>query len=160
MAGTETAGRGSAGSGIMMGGLGGALGTLLMSACMLVARRLGGMGSQPPELITAKALDSAGLPRDRETQDALSVVAHFAFGIVAGSAFALFARRLRLPLPLPVQGMIYATGVWAVSYAGVVPALGIMPPPNRDRPDRPLIMVLVHWIYGGVLGAIVGSDGR
>lgn len=144
---------------MLLGGLGGAVGTLVMSLCMFLARRLGAMGNQPPELITAAALDTAGLPRDRESQDVLSVLAHFGFGIVAGSAFALVSPRLRPPLPIPVQGMIYATGIWAVSYGGIVPALGIMPPPDRDRPDRPIIMVLVHWIYGAVLGAVIQRAG-
>jgi hypothetical protein len=160
MGGSATTKQRAVGSEVLVGGLGGAAGTLLMSLCMLLARRLGAMGSQPPELITAAAMSSAGLPRDRETQDALSVAAHFAFGIAGGSAFALIAPRFRLPLPLPVQGAIYATGIWAVSYAGIVPALGIMPPPDRDRPDRPLIMVLVHWIYGAVLGAVVRLDSQ
>ena len=52
-------------------------------------------------------------------------------------------------------GAVYGLGVWAVSYKGWIPALGILPPPERDRPGRPVIMVAAHVVYGLVLGALV-----
>lgn len=141
---------------LLDGAVGGTIGTVTMSAVMWSAARLGLLGAAPPELITAKALDESGLGgRDERTQDLLSVATHFGFGLGIGAIFALLHRRLRLPLPAPLHGALFATLVWVVSYKGWVPALEIMPPPERDRAGRPEVMLLAHWVYGATLGAIV-----
>ncbi|MDP9380574.1 MAG: DUF1440 domain-containing protein [Chloroflexota bacterium] len=146
---------------VLDGAIGGVLATTLMSTGMWVAYRAGLLGGPPPEIITAAALDAAGVDeRNEGTQDALSVIAHFGFGAVGGALFAVLHRRLRLPIPPVLHGAIYATGVWAVSYIGVVPALGIMPTPTRDRRDRHAVMLLVHWVYGATLGAYVRGTER
>ena len=51
--------------------------------------------------------------------------------------------------------MIYATGIWLVSYQGWVPALGIMAPASRDRRGRVVTMLAAHWVYGAALGGLV-----
>jgi hypothetical protein len=35
-----------------------------------------------------------------------------------------------------------------------LPALGLMPPPRRDRPGRPTAMIVAHLVYGTVLGSL------
>lgn len=142
---------------LMDGAVGGGLGTVTMSAVMVAAEKAGLMGSHPPELITAAALDATGVRDISEgAQDALSVLTHFGFGMGAGALFGALHRRLRLPIHPAVHGVIFGTLVWAVSYKGWVPALGIMPPPERDWPGRPVAMLLAHWVYGWTLGALVG----
>ena len=49
---------------------------------------------------------------------------------------------------------LFGIAVWAVSYAGWVPKLGLMQPPSRDRPGRPTAMILAHLVYGATLGAL------
>lgn len=138
------------------GVVGGAAGTAAMSVGMLAAKKAGFMGAQPPELITAAALDASGIrSRNERTQDALSLATHLGFGITSGALFAVLHRRLHLPIPPILHGVVFATLVWLVSYKGWVPALRIMPPPERDQPGRPTSMVLAHWIYGSVLAVIV-----
>ncbi len=141
---------------ILDGAVGGTVGTAAMSVGMLAAKKSGLMGAQPPELITAAALDASGMHnRSRGTQDALSLATHFGFGIASGALFAVLHRRLRLPIPPILHGVVFATLVWLVSYKGWVPALHIMPPPEHDRPGRPTAMVLAHWIFGSVLAIVV-----
>ena len=139
------------------GAVGGLLATAVMSAAMLAAKRVGLLGEMPPERIAGAVLVAGGRGGWRERErDALAVVTHFGFGAAMGALFALVLRRLRPwigPIPL---GLIYGSLVWLISYRGWVPALGIMPPPERDRPGRPGSMVVAHWIYGSVLGALVG----
>jgi uncharacterized membrane protein YagU involved in acid resistance len=139
------------------GALGGMLGTLLMSAGMLAARSIGLVGRLPPERIIQKAL-FPGLRQHQHTtaKNALALVFHFGFGAAGGTFFGLVYRRLPLARYPAVQGVIYGTLIWFVSYMGWAPALGLMPPAQRDRRDRPIIMVLVHWIYGTTLGVVVG----
>ena len=141
---------------ILDGALGGGIATVGMSGLMLAADKAGLMGEQPPDTIAGAALDAAGVhARDEETQDALATLLHFGFGAACGALFALLYRRFLFRLPAPLEGMIFASLVWATSYQGWVPALGIMPPASEDRPDRPRIMLLAHLVYGAVLGQIV-----
>jgi hypothetical protein len=35
-----------------------------------------------------------------------------------------------------------------------------MPPPDDDRKDRQVTMVIAHWIFGAVLGAVVATRRR
>lgn len=142
---------------ILDGTLGGAVATIAMSVVMQAAHKAGLMDTHPPKEIAEAALDAAGeTEHSEDTKDALAVALHFAFGAGAGAAFALLHRRLRLPIPAVLHGVIFGSLVWFVSYKGWAPGLGIMPPPERDQPGRPQTMVLAHWVYGATLGAIVG----
>ncbi len=140
------------------GALGGGAGTVAMSALMLAARRAGLTGQLPPERITAAALEGAGLEagaRDERALDLLTVGAHLGFGAGVGALFGVLRRRLRPPGAAPLQGIVFGALVWLVSYRGWVPALGILPPPERDRPGRPATMILAHLVFGAVLGLVV-----
>ena len=143
------------------GAVGGVVGTATMSAVMLVGEKTGLMPRQPPEDIAAAALDAVGVSeRDEKTDEALAVLAHFGFGAAGGAVFGLLHRRLRLPIPAAVHGVVFGSLVWAASYKGWIPALGILPPPERDQPGRPATMLLAHWVYGATLGAVVGDGGQ
>lgn len=138
------------------GGLGGGVGTVAMSGVMLATQRAGLMGKQPPKVVTETALGAAGADHmGPSATNALAVAAHFAFGIGYGAIFGLVDRRLRLPLPGAVRGALSGLVGWALSYKGWMPALGILPPPEQDRPGRPQSMILSHLAYGAALGATV-----
>jgi hypothetical protein len=147
----------------------GVLATVPMSAFMLLAQRLGAMGQQPPEKITDASLHAAGADHvPAPLEKAATALFHFAFGGAAGAAFSAWARRparvgrrsrrarravRRRDLPrTALAGAAFGSLVWAASYMGWVPALGIMPPAHRDRPGRPASMLVAHWIYGVTLG--------
>lgn len=132
------------------GAAAGAVATAAMSALMLAAGRAGLMGRQPPEAIVRQAgALTAGEPRGR-LADALAAVAHLGFGAGTGVAYALLP-----PSGRPVlRGAAVGELVYAVSYAGWVPALGALPPADRDRPPRQVTMAAAHLVYGAVLGAL------
>jgi hypothetical protein len=138
-------------SGLARGAAAGALGTVSMSIVMLAAQRLGLMGRQPPSRIAEAALESDDDDKhpDRTLVKALGVVSHFAFGAAAGAGYGAVAGRRAGPL----SGVAYGLLIWAVSYAGWIPKIGIMPPPSKDRPSRPWAMILAHAVYGFNLGA-------
>jgi uncharacterized membrane protein YagU involved in acid resistance len=134
------------------GGGAGLVATAAMSAAMVAAQRAGQMGRMPPKKITSAALDAVGADDLPEPAvDALSVATHFGFGAAMGALFLLARPRPRLPV---AEGVAFGTLVWLASYAGWIPALGILPPPTRDRPGRPASMLLAHWVYGAVLGGM------
>jgi hypothetical protein len=143
------------------GAIGGVVGTATMSAVMLAGEKTGLLPRQPPEDIAVAALDAAGMTgRSEAMQNVLAVLAHFGFGAASGAVFGLLHRRLRLPIPAALHGVVFGSLVWAVSYKGWIPTLGILPPPERDQPGRPATMLLAHWVYGATLGAVVGDGGQ
>jgi len=140
------------------GAASGALATVAMSAVMGAAQRLGWLGRMPPKIITRAAFNHVGVDRSRPAENAGATVAHFAFGAVGGGLYgALRPLRARTS---PLQGVVYGTLIWLVSYAGWVPALRIMPPPQRDRPGRVPSMLAAHWVYGAVLDALLARVSR
>jgi hypothetical protein len=58
-----------------------------------------------------------------------------------------------VPRSTATRGVAFALGVWAASYAGWIPALGLLPPPGRDNPRRAWTTATAHVVYGAVLGA-------
>ena len=141
------------------GALAGGLATVAMSALMFAAKAAGLMGEMPPEKITAKALDAAGVDRHPALQDALASALHVAFGAAAGAMYAVADDRLQPPVPAAVKGAAYGTAIWTTSYLGWVPMLGIMPRADRDRPGRARAMLAAHWVFGLALVEILRRRG-
>lgn len=143
------------------GGLAGAIATIPMTAVMLTAEKTGLMGKIPPKHITLDLLRFAGVRhtshRERNTA---TMGLHFTYGMSTGALYGWLARRLRLPVPGIVQGIGYALAVWAASYMGWIPALGIMRPEQRQGKGWILSNVTAHVVYGAVLGAIAGKGRR
>lgn len=135
------------------GAAAGAAATVPMSAVMLAAGRLGLMGTQPPEAIADRALDEAGAHVFEPTIDVLAALAHLGFGAAAGAVF-----RLARPRGGPGSGLAWAALVYAGSYLGWVPALGILPPATKDREGRVGSMLAAHAVFGAVLGALPPRD--
>lgn len=133
------------------GAVAGTVATLPMSAVMVAAGRLGVMNRPPPKRIVEEALDATGIPHSEPTEAALAVAAHFGFGAAAGGVYTTITpRRFRGVR----SGICFGLLVWAVSYAGWIPGLRILPPPAKDRPGRQWTMVVAHVVYGAVLGRL------
>ena len=130
------------------GAVAGVVATAAMSAVMLAFRRQ--MGEQPPDAIAKTAADAVGAEPTETEADVLASIAHVGFGLGVGAGYALLPRYL----PPPVRGVGVALAIWAVSYQGWVPALGILPPADEDRPARPTVMAAAHVVFGAVLGAV------
>jgi len=129
----------------LAGGAGaGMVGTVAMSLPMLAARRLGLTPTLPPEVIVARTTHlEAGSGRDTVT-----VAGHLGFGAVCGALLALVPS-VRGSRPVSVAtGVGAGLTIWAASYAGWIPALGLLPPPERDHPGRRRTMVASHVVFG------------
>ena len=140
------------------GAAGGALATITMSGVMWAAGSAGLMGRQPPRRITEEAAEAADAEEAGERElDVAAAVAHVAFGSAMGVAFTAVDRAVRPPLPPAVVGAGFGLALWGVSYGGVIPALGILPPSPEDREDRQASMVAAHLVYGVTLARFVRS---
>ena len=145
---------------MLVGAGAGALATVPMSGVMLAAQRMGWLGKPPPEKITDAALAKAKVSPPRPARKALAVGAHLAFGASIGALFGLLRRGHPGPARAAAEGAAFGTAVWAASYAGWVPALGIMPPPSEDRRGRPTSMIIAHLVFGAVLGVAIAQQRR
>jgi uncharacterized membrane protein YagU involved in acid resistance len=81
----------------------------------------------------------------REEKQA-SVAAHFAYGAAVGAGYSLAEPMISLPRGL--QGPAYGMLVWAASYAGWLPAIGTLPPPQRRPEGRNLLLIAAHLVWG------------
>ncbi|MET0594447.1 MAG: FAD-dependent oxidoreductase [Polyangiaceae bacterium] len=140
----------------LRGGAAGAVATVAMTAVMLAERELGLLGQLPPKKLVRGARRALGIVgTSHRTDNVVTTAAHLGFGVAMGSLYGLANPRRRRPLVGALLGAGFGTAVWAASYAGWIPALGLMPPPRRDRPFRPASMVVAHWVFGAVLGAFL-----
>lgn len=144
-------------SDLLLGARAGLVATAAMSLLMLAARAAGLTGRLPPARLAdevTEELPPAGQPT-REQRNALAAMLHFGFGAALGGLFGLATSGLRRIGASTALGVGFGTAVYAISYLGWMPALNILPPATEDRPGRSITMLLGHWLFGGVLGALV-----
>lgn len=141
--------------GAVRGALAGGMAALTMTAAMFAAKSAGLMGEMPPEKIAASALEKVGLSNHHVLQDVVASALHITFGAGAGALYGALDEGVALPGPALLKGVGFGTAIWTVSYAGWVPALGIMAMPDKDRRGRPQSMLVAHWVYGAALTMIL-----
>jgi hypothetical protein len=122
-----------------------------MTVELALTKRLGVLGELPPKKLTRRLLMLTGRRPKGAGLHIATAIAHLAYGAGTGALYALFPRSIRGPL----GGSSYGIAVWAASYMGWIPKLGIMPPPSKDRPGRPTAMVLAHVLFGFTLDGTV-----
>jgi uncharacterized membrane protein YagU involved in acid resistance len=113
--------------------------------------------SLPPHLITMRLARALGIHRklDHRERHALTLVNHYAYGTAAGSLFGLIAPRRRGAAV--TAGIGYGLFVWAGSYLGLLPALGILTPATKHPAKRNALMILAHVVWGATLGLLVSA---
>jgi hypothetical protein len=141
----------------VVGGFGGAAATVVMTGWMAIGQLTGPHGEQPPKRLVRRLARRVGLPARRGGSGTwmASAAAHLSFGASCGALYGTVVPRSSAP-----RGMVFALGVWVVSYAGWIPALGLLPPPGRDNPRRAWTTMTAHIVYGAVLGATVARWDR
>jgi hypothetical protein len=132
----------------------GAIATAAMSAVMVAGDRVGLLGEPPPTTVSRAALREAGVEHPSAVAGRMAPLAHLLFGAQGGVAFG-FIRRLVPGVPGWILGVLFGLGVYGVSYKGWIPALGILPPPEEDRPGRSAVMIAAHVVYGLALGWLI-----
>ena len=143
---------------IVLGAMAGILATMPMSAVIWGLRHAGVYHSKPPPETGRggnRMARLARLPEPRRSRwQPLKLAQHFGFGSAAGAGFSLVSPVLR---PKILAGMLVGIGIWLASYAGWIPALGILPPPQKDEKGRMFTMIVAHVVYGLTLGAIASG---
>ena len=131
--------RGGVGSDLIKGAIAGAVATFVMGKVTNYmydredpeAREVedaarGGRSSY--ETAAEKAADAAGRSLDRTEREQAGNAIHWALGIGAGAAYALFRRQVQGFGA--TAGTAFGTAFWAFIDEGLVPALGLTPGPT------------------------------
>lgn len=141
---------------IVEGAVAGLIATVPMTVLMFAWHRTLPVSQRhplPPSLITRRLL--GGEPpsvRPEPMPNLLSALAaHFGFGGVAGAMYATVPLTLRQSCPA-TTGIGYGLCIWAASYLGWVPGLGLLPPATRQPAGRNIMMIAAHVVWGATLG--------
>jgi hypothetical protein len=139
------------------GGISGAIATAAMSGWMALGQLTGPYGEQPPKRLVRRLARRVGIPSRRGGPGTglATAAAHLGFGMSCGALYGAVVPRSTAP-----RGVAFALAVWATSYAGWIPALGLLPPPDKDNPRRVWTTLTAHVVYGAVLGAALAKADR
>jgi hypothetical protein len=116
---------------LLIGGIAGFAGTLLMTSAMSrLHRRLPDEERYPltPREIIDSAAEQAVVPLDNEAAMDLTTAAHFAYGAAAGSLIGAVNPRIGA-----TEGALAGVAVWAASYLGWIPGVGLLKPRRGIR---------------------------
>jgi uncharacterized membrane protein YagU involved in acid resistance len=143
---------------LFSGLLGGIAGTTAMTAAMeAMHRRLppDERHPLPPRHVSMSVASKSGLgpPEREDDRVALTLAMHYAYGTTLGAVYGLVAPQTRWA-PL-VAGLPFGFAVWAGSYLGLLPALGLHPPATRESAPRNSLMIAAHFVWAGTIAAVV-----
>jgi hypothetical protein len=140
---------------VLAGALGGAVGALVLSGLREAWSRVGLVFETAPMQVVDRA-EELGLvegwsPRALRL---LTVAAHIAYGVGAGTALGLL-RRERVGAPQEAAvGSAMGILVWGAGWSTWLPLTGVHSPPWEQRSAKVLLPVLDHAVYGAAWGLI------
>lgn len=142
---------------LVKGALSGCLATGPMTAVMELAFRQLPRHEQyplPPRLITMRLADRVGLrdELDEEERSSLTLASHFGYGAAMGALLGAVAGPKGSGA---ATGAVFGLGVWAGSYLGLLPGLGILSPATRHPARRNALMIGAHLVWGAAAGAML-----
>ena len=136
--------------------------TVPMTAAMKVAQGMLPATQRhplPPRRITMRALRKSGVrphaDLDEPARRGLALAAHYGYGAGAGALFGAFVPANTRDAV--AAGIGYGLLVWAASYLGLMPALGLHPPATRETPGRNAMMIAAHVVWGAATGATAAA---
>jgi hypothetical protein len=150
-------------NGMLVGAAAGVAATVPMTIVMeTLHERLPGEPPRPlpPREVVEGFAVKAGVHRELDERDLqqLTLAAHFGYGAACGAVFGMVAPRKASTAIL--AGTMFGLGVWAGSYLGWLPALGVRQSATEDPRARSGLMVAAHMVWGAATGAIVGSTSK
>jgi hypothetical protein len=148
-------------NGMLVGAAIGAAATVPMTIVMeTLHARLPGEPPRPlpPREVAEGFAVKAGVHRELDERDMqqLTLAAHFGYGAACGAVLGAVAPR-NVPGAI-AAGMAFGLGVWAGSYLGWLPAMGVRQPATQDPPARSGLMIAAHMVWGAAAGAMLGAS--
>jgi hypothetical protein len=143
---------------IALGLVAGAAATVPMSWSMELLHRLLPRRQQhalPPRKITERLTKAVGVHQHLSDEQRmwLSLAAHLGYGAAMGAIYA--AAHRSVPGKPLAKGTAYGGAVWAGSYLGFLPAVGLLSPATRHTAGRNAVMITAHAVFGTALAMFV-----
>ena len=137
------------------GALGGAGATVALTGLRQALARAGLVETSAPEQVVGR-LEQLGLVDDwsKGSRRALTVFAHFAYGVGIGAALGLLRRERGGLGEETAVGSALGLLSWAFNWTALLPMLGVHTPPWRQHSPKVLLPVLDHAFFGVVWGVI------
>jgi putative membrane protein len=129
-----------------------------MTTFMLSTQRFLPKGQRydlPPEIITKELAHRAQVKQHMSKQQIVgaTLVSHFGYGAMMGTLYGPLGKRQSTPQSASVQGIVFGLLVWAGSYLGLLPLLGMSESGHRETVRRNLMMIAAHVVWGAAMGA-------
>ena len=125
----------------------GTIAAMAMTGMRVVTTGVGLLPKPPPEEIFSEALPHLLKAIPPDYRDEAIEIAHWTYGAVGGTVFALIPAALRRQL---WAGPIYGVATWAVFELGIAPLLGLRLPKHRTMGER-IAIIADHLLYGFVV---------
>jgi hypothetical protein len=137
------------------GSLGGVGGTLVLTGFRKVLAGLGVVGTSAPEQVVER-LEELGLLDgwSPEARRALTVVAHFVYGVGTGTTMGLLRRERGGVKEEAAVGSALGVLAWGAGWASWLPLAGVHLPPWKQQTPKVLLPILDHVVFGGVWGLL------
>jgi hypothetical protein len=140
---------------VLAGALGGAAGTLVLSGLREAFSRMGLVFETAPMQVVDRA-EEVGLvegwsPRALRL---LTVAAHVAYGVGAGTALGLLRRKRGGAGQEAAVGSAMGVLVWGAGWSSWLPLTGVHSPPWEQRSAKVLLPVIDHAVFGAAWGLI------
>jgi hypothetical protein len=140
----------------LLGALAGLAATVPMTAVMKLGhRRLPWYERYPlpPRQITMKLARAAGIRHhlDEDRRKGLTLASHYSYGAAMGGLFGAISASAAAGDGMKSdigRGTVFGLGVWAGSYLGLLPELGILKPATEHPLERNLLMMGAHVVWG------------
>lgn len=102
----------------------------------------------PPAILTAQVTRILGIekPLQRKNRSDLSMASHYGYSIACGILYAALQKHVKASTL--VKGGAFGLGVWAASYMGWIPALGLRASAYQMPIRRNMMMIVSHLIWG------------
>jgi hypothetical protein len=139
----------------LAGALGGAVGTLVLSGLREAFSRMGLVFETAPMQVVDRA-EELGLVEGWSPKSLrlLTVAAHVAYGVGAGTALGLLRRERGGAAQEAAVGSAMGILVWGAGWSTWLPLTGVHSPPWEQRSAKVLLPVLDHTVFGAAWGLI------
>jgi hypothetical protein len=122
---------------------------------------MGLVHTSAPEQVVER-LEDLGVLEDLSPRRrlALTIIAHFAYGVGSGAAFALLRRERGDMKTEAAVGSALGVLAWGVGWSSWLPLFGVHSPPWRQQTPKVLLPVLDHAVFGAVWGLFYRASRR
>jgi len=145
----------------LLGALSGLAATAPMTGAMKLGHRRLAWRERyalPPRQITMRVARTVGVQKhlDQEQRTGATLAAHYGYGATMGAVYGATLGTAAEDSPASTigKGAAFGMGVWAGSYLGLLPALGLHESATEHPWRRNLLMIGAHVVWGMSLASL------